>query len=162
MAPCSPSSSSQARAAGPPTWRSLTEQLDQASQWTLACLCLLVPDARGETEQLDQASQWTLACLRLLAPDAGGRKRLRAALLLRCREVGATAYVPEVIWMPVSPSLSVPAGKGGDWCLGSVSLLLFAVPHLLSELTRGSLTRGPRLVTAGGCWPGPGGGCPAL
>ena len=137
MAPCSPSSSSQARAAGPPTWRSLTEQLDQASQWTLACL-------------------------RLLAPDAGGRKRLRAALLLRCREVGATAYVPEVIWMPVSPSLSVPAGKGGDWCLGSVSLLLFAVPHLLSELTRGSLTRGPRLVTAGGCWPGPGGGCPAL
>ena len=86
MAPCSPSSSSQARAAGPPTWRSLTEQLDQASQWTLACL-------------------------RLLAPDAGGRKRLRAALLLRCREVGATAYVPEVIWMPVSPSLSVPAGK---------------------------------------------------
>ena len=48
MAPCSPSSSSQARAAGPPTWRSLTEQLDQASQWTLACLRLLAPDARGE------------------------------------------------------------------------------------------------------------------
>ena len=74
MAPCSPSSSSQARAAGPPTWRSLTEQLDQASQWTLACLRLLAPDTRGETEQLDQASQWTLACLHLLAPDARGEE----------------------------------------------------------------------------------------
>lgn len=36
------------RAAGPPIWTPLTEQLDQASQWTLACLHLLVPDARGK------------------------------------------------------------------------------------------------------------------
>lgn len=51
--------------------------------------------------------------------------------------------------MPVSPSLWVPAGKGGDWSLGSVSLLLFPLPHLLSELIRGRPQGGRQQVAAG-------------
>lgn len=134
MAPCSPSSGSQVRAAGPSTWRPLSEQLDQPSQWTLACPHLL-------RFQMPRR-----------AP--GARKRLPVAPLLRCREVGATACIPEVTQVPVSPSLWDPAGKGGDRHLASISLLLSTLPHLLSELIQGSLIMAPRLATAGGCWPG--------
>lgn len=124
MAPCSPSLGSQAGAAGPATWRPLSEQLDQPSQWTLACLHLLVPDARGEE---------AVASCPTLEVQRGRWYSLRPG-----------SHLDACFSITLGPSR-----QGGDWSLGSVPLLLFALPHLLSELICGRPQGGRQRVAAG-------------